>query len=419
MHILWVKTELLHPIDKGGRIRTYNMLRALKRRHRVTYLTLDNGRAAPDAAERATEYAHELVRVPFREAARRSPGFWLELLANAFSPLPYAVAKYRSPLMRAAIADLVARGGVDVLVCDFLFPAVNVPADLPCRTVLFQHNVEAAIWRRHAAVRANPLARAYFREQWRRMDRHERAECRRFDQVVAVSRADAEELERAYGLAGVADVPTGVDVEFFTPSGTVSRAPRELVFTGSMDWMPNEDGILWFVEQVLPRIHARLPDVTLTVVGRNPPPRISAFAGRDTRLRVTGSVEDVRPFIERAAACIVPLRVGGGTRLKIYEALAMERPVVSTTIGAEGLPLQAGRHLLVADGEGAFADAVIHLLEEPAGAAAMARAAATYVRDHFGWDAVADAFAALVGTPAPGATRGGAAGPERGSAGTS
>ncbi len=374
MHILWVKTELLHPIDKGGRIRTYNMLRALKDEHHVTYLTLDNGAAAPDAVERAREYCHELIRVPFEEAPRRSPRFWLELLGNVVSTLPYAVAKYRSPAMRNAIEQVTRENAVDVVVCDFLAPSQNVPDGLPCPTVLFQHNVEAAIWRRHADVRVNPVSKAYFREQWRRMDRFERQECRRFDRVVAVSRSDAETMERDYGLTDVADVPTGVDIDYFRPSGQTAVEPRNLVFTGSMDWLPNEDGINWFVDDVLPLIHKRLPDATLTVVGRNPPPHVQQLAGQDTRIRVTGSVPDVRPYMERAAAFIVPLRVGGGTRLKIFEALAMERPLISTTIGAEGLPVEHGKHVMIADGADRFAQAVVEVLSDPERAAALAHA---------------------------------------------
>lgn len=397
--MLWVKTELLHPIDKGGRIRTYNMLRALKHRHRVTYLTLDTGAGGVEAAERAHEYCHDLIRVPFAEAKRGSMRFWMELVGNVASPLPYAVAKYRSWRMLGEVAAAVRERGIDVVVCDFLFPSQNVPDGLPCRTVLFQHNVEAAIWQRHAAVKTNPLAKAYFTEQWRRMKRFESAECRRFDRVIAVSRADAEALERDYGIASVADVPTGVDTEFFRPAPDAIRDPREIVFTGSMDWMPNEDGIAWFAGEVLPRIHQELPDVTVTVVGRNPPAAIRSLAARDPRLLVTGTVPDVRPYMDRAAVFVVPLRVGGGTRLKIYEAMAMECPLVSTTIGAEGLPLEPGHHLLVADDADAFAQAVLDLLRDPSLAASMGRAAANFVRENYSWDRASEEFERLLGEP--------------------
>jgi glycosyltransferase involved in cell wall biosynthesis len=342
--------------------------------------------------ERATEYCHELIRIPFTEAPRRSARFWSELASNLVSPLPYAVAKYRSAGMRREIERLTAEGGMDVVVCDFLFPSQNVPDDLPCRSILFQHNVEAQIWQRHTEVRRGRLAYWYFREQWRRMERFEGAECRRFDRVIAVSAEDAALLERAYGLRDVGAVPTGVDTAYFHPSGEVQRVPKNLVFTGSMDWMPNEDGIRWFVDEVLPRIHASDPEVTLTVVGRNPPAPIQALATKEPRLEVTGTVPDVRPYLERASIVIVPLRVGGGTRLKVYEALAMERALVTTRIGAEGLPLEPGRHALTADTPEAFAQAILRLLADPAEAERLGKSGAELVRANYGWDGVARAF---------------------------
>lgn len=395
MHILWIKTELLHPVDKGGRIRTYQMLRALKAEHRVTYLALDDGTAAPDAAALATEYCDELVTVPFAPPRKGSPAFSAALARNVLSPLPYAVARYRSDALRDRLRALCRERRVDVVVCDFLAPSLNVPDDLGVPTVLFQHNVEAMIWERHAQVAANPVKRAYMGEQWRRMLRHERAECRRFDHVVAVSRQDADVFRGGFGLAAVSDVPTGVDTAFFRPTGTVPREPRDLVFTGSMDWMPNEDAIRWFARDVLPLVRRRVPDVTLTVVGRHPPASISALAETDAAIRVTGSVPDVRPYIERAALFVVPIRVGGGTRLKIYEAMAMERPVVSTAIGAEGLPLRDGVDAVLADTPEALTAAIVGLLDDPARAAAIGQAAAEVVRAEYGWDRVAARFAEI------------------------
>ncbi len=393
MHILWIKTEFLHPVDKGGRIRSYQMLRALKRDHRITYLTLDDGSAAPDAATLAGEYSDAVERVPFAPPAKGSLAFWMDLARNALSSLPYAVDRYRSMALRERIAALCARGDVDVVVCDFLAPSLNVPDDLGVPTVLFQHNVEAMIWERHAQVAANPVKRAYMREQWRRMLRHERAECARFDHVIAVSPQDAAVFSTQFGLGNVSHVPTGVDTEFFQPSGNEVQQSHELVFTGSMDWMPNEDAMNWFAAEILPLVQARVPDVTVTVVGRNPPASIRALPETHPAIRVTGSVPDVRPYIERAAVFIVPMRVGGGTRLKIYEAMAMERAVVSTAIGAEGLPVNDGVDAVIADKPQAFADAVVALLEDPARAAQIGQAAATVVRTENGWDGVAARFA--------------------------
>jgi sugar transferase (PEP-CTERM/EpsH1 system associated) len=416
VHILWLKTELLHPVDKGGRIRTYNMLRALRREHRVTYLTLDDGTAAPDAVERATEeYCHDLVRVPFATAPKRSARFFAELAANVLSPLPYAVAKYRSTAMRAAVERAARSGDVDVVVCDFLFPSVNVPDRLGVPTVLFQHNVEAMIWERHADVAAGRLKRRYMREQWRRMRRHEADECRRFDHVVAVSPQDAAAFARDYGV-DASDVPTGVDTEYFRPSGREAPRPNNLVFTGSMDWMPNEDAVLWFASEILPRVRARVPDATLTVVGRHPPPRVRALADAGRGVEVTGSVPDVRPYMERAAAFVVPIRVGGGTRLKVYEAMAMEKPLISTPVGAEGLPLRDGVDAILAEEPGAFADAVVSVLGDPGRARSLAASGAELVRARYGWDRVAAQFAAACEATAAG-RRPSRSAPELGTAG--
>ncbi|MBC7931268.1 MAG: glycosyltransferase [Rubrivivax sp.] len=396
MRILWLKTELLHPVDKGGKIRTYQMLRELKREHSVTYLTLDDGMAAPDAAESASEYCHELVRVPHRTRAKFSPGFYAELAANLASPRPYALAKYESAEMRREVARLSAEGRFDVLVCDFLTPAVNLPARLPCAAVLFQHNVEAMIWKRHYETQKQPLKRAYLHGQWRKTASFERAACRRFDYVVAVSREDAETMRRDYGVERVADVPTGVDTQYFRP-GVASevRRPHELVFTGSMDWLPNEDAIRYFTAEIMPRVRERVSDATLTVVGRNPFPGLVELSGRVPWLEVTGRVEDVRPFMERAAAYVVPLRIGGGTRLKIFEAMAMELPLVSTTIGAEGLPVRDQLELLLADTPESFADAVVRVLTDENVARGLGERAAATVREKFGWGGVAARFAEL------------------------
>jgi sugar transferase (PEP-CTERM/EpsH1 system associated) len=405
MHILWIKTELLHPVDKGGRIRTYQMLRELRRHHRVTYLTLDDGTASADAVARATEYCHEVIRVPFRTASKRTPRFWLELAGNLFSGLPYAVAKYRVPALAEALRERVSRGDVDVVLCDFLSPSVNVPRDLGVPTVLFQHNVEAAIWERHTQVAAGALRKAYMGEQWRRMRRWEGAECRRFDQVIAVSAEDCRLLESAYGLEDVSEVPTGVDTEFFRPSGNVERRPHELVFTGSMDWLPNEDGVIWFCDEILPLIRREIPETTLSIVGRTPSRPVLELAERHAGVEVTGSVPDVRPHMERAAVFVIPLRIGGGTRLKVYEAMGMEVPIVSTTVGAEGLPVRDGEELLLADEPEAFASAVVRLLRDEDAGRRLATRAADRVRREFGWSEVAVRFAALCERVASGRAR--------------
>ncbi len=393
MRILWLKTELLHPVDKGGKIRTFQMLKELKREHHITYLTLDDGAASPRARELASEYADELITIEHRAAAKFSAGFYVDLSRNLVSRLPYAIEKYRSDGMRQAIVGHVARKHCDVVVCDFLTPAVNVPADLKCASVLFEHNVEAQIWQRHYELQTNPLKRNYLYSQWRKTQAFERAACHQFEKIVAVSVEDARKIERDYAVENAFDVPTGVDTDFFRPSGKEKIEPHNLVFTGSMDWLPNEDAMRFFVEQILPAVKRQIPDVTLTIVGRNPSAQLIEMSKRDASIVVTGRVEDVRPYIEKSAAYIVPIRIGGGTRLKIYEALAMEKPMISTTIGAEGLPLENETDLLLADSPEAFAAAIVCVLGDENFARELGRRSAARVRAEFGWADVAAKFA--------------------------
>jgi sugar transferase (PEP-CTERM/EpsH1 system associated) len=394
MRILWIKTELLHPLDKGGRIRTFGMLRELRRDHHVTYLTLDDGKSAPDAVKRAAEYCHELVRVPFVAPRKKSIRFALAMLRNQFSDRPYVGTRYRSTAQEKAVREQVRRGRHDVLVCDFLSPSVNIPDDIDIPKVLFQHNVEAAIWERRALVARNAAVRLFMRQQAGRMRYWERRECSRFDHVVAVSDADRDTMREWYGVQHVSSVPTGVDVEYFTPRGEARRS-NEIVFTGSMDWMPNADGIVWFCDEVLPLIRKAVPEAELTIVGRNPVKRLVALANEVQGVTVTGRVPDVRPYLERAAVLIVPLRVGGGTRIKIFEGMAMGRPTVSTGIGAEGLPVRDGEEIIIADDATRFADAVARLLSDKVLADSIGGNAAKRVRSEFGWDVAADRFARI------------------------
>lgn len=395
MRILWLKTELLHPVDKGGKIRTYHLLKQLKADHHITYLTLDDGAAPPDAVASANEYCHELIRIPHTTRAKFSPGFYAELALNLASSLPYAILKYKSDAMKRAIAEATAQDRFDVVICDFLAPAINLPRNLKTPVVLFQHNVEAEIWRRHYEVQQHPAKRLYLYRQWRKMQRFERDACRRVDSVIAVSEADARMMERDYGVAKVHDIATGVDVDFFKPANNVTPRPHSLVFTGSMDWLPNEDAMRYFTDEILPLVKQRIPDVHLTIVGRNPYQSLLELAQRDPALTVTGRVDDVRRYIDDAVAFIVPIRIGGGTRLKIYEAMAMEKPVVSTTIGAEGLPVHDGAQLLIGDDPETFAHAVVKVLSDSEFAAQLGKSAAQYVRQNFGWPGVATTFADL------------------------
>ncbi len=316
-----------------------------------------------------------------------------ELPRNRLSPLPVDVWKCRVAALAAEVSRRVAARDADVCVVDFLAATPNAPLRGPVPAVLFAHNVEHVIWKRLSQVESRPWRRALLELEWRKMRRYEAQACARARLTIAVSEVDRAMLARHAPRARVRAIPTGVDTTYFTPNGS-SEKPDALVFTAGMDWFPNEDGIVHFAESVLPRIRGKAPDVSLTIVGRHPSPRVQRLAAIPG-VRVTGTVDDVRPYVAEASVYVVPLRVGGGTRLKIFEALAMGKAVVSTTVGAEGLPLTPGTHFLRADEPEAFADAVVALLRDPGRRKALGSAGRGLVESRYSWSQVARAFAAL------------------------
>lgn len=393
MRILWVKTNLLHPLDSGGTIRSFQMLKHLREEHDVTYVTL---RAPEDGRsdEEADLYCRRLVEVPWRGAPPRSdPRFYLQALANLGTSWPLALDRYRVPALGEKVRELTAGGAFDVAVSDFLFaaPAFRGVEDTP--TLLFQHNVETLIWERMAE--AGGLLAPYYRSQARRMARWEERLSRRFDLVVAVSEEDAALFRGRFGLPRVEAVPTGVDVDYFEPDGSGTGEEDHLVFVGSLDWLPNVDAVEWLLAEIWPRVRGNRPAASLQIVGRRPAQRIRRAVQEAAGVSLHPDVPDVRPYLREAAAVVVPLRVGGGTRLKIFEALAAGKAVVTTPVGAEGLPVADGEHLLLAGDAGSFADRVVELLASPETRRTLGRSGRRLVEERFSWRRAAHRFAEL------------------------
>jgi glycosyltransferase involved in cell wall biosynthesis len=391
MKILWVNNIFLHPTTKGGQIRTLEMLKCLSSRHEIHYVAYDNPRT-PEGMARAGEYAARAYGCPYRITRRFSLGFFMELARNLFSREPALIYRRRSPEMRVLLERLVREEKFDSLVCDFLTPSVNVPRLEDW--VVFQHNVETMIFRRYAETARDPARRWYFHTQAERLFRYERDACRGARHVIAVSEADANTMRKEFGATRVTAIPTGVDLEYFAPR---EQAPvADLVFVGSMDWLPNIDGMAYFTSEILPLIRRRRPECSVAVVGRDPVPPVREMAARDRLLTVTGTVPDVRPYLWGAKASIVPLRIGGGTRLKIYESMAARIPVVSTTIGAEGLEVQPGENIYLADTPEAFAERCLELLDSASERERLSSAGWRLVAERFSWEQVASQFEAIL-----------------------
>ncbi len=393
MKILWVKAGFLHPTRSGGQIRTLEMLKQLHRRHEIHFAALDLPEPGAGVA-RSSEYCTHAYSVPHFRPAAGSARYYSAVLGGFFcSRLPQAVLRYRSAALKRQVETLTRQRKFDSIVCDFLSAAANIP-DLS-NAVLFQHNVESVIWERDAEHAGPLLHRIYLREQHERMLRYEKKVCRAVKRIVAVSESDAQTMRSLYGAGHAHAVPTGVDLDYFAPPRSVTPA-TDLVFIGSMDWRPNIDGIRWFAGEVLPLIRRRRPDCSLAVVGRRPSAEIQRLAERDPCIHVTGTVDDVRPYLWESAVSIVPLRVGGGTRLKIYEAMAARIPVVSTPVGAEGLDVRDGENIAIADAPAAFAERCLDLLDDADARRIQCQAAWEMVSACYSWEVAARKFEQLL-----------------------
>jgi len=381
MKILFLSKDVLYPLDSGGRIRTSNTLKQISKAHEVDIVSL----LYPEDREHIPAMSKLCHRFRYVEAdkahGKDGLSFYCRVAKNLLSPYPYTMQMDTHRDLRRAIEQMAPE--YDLLICDFLFPALNcVGVTIP--KILFQHNVEYVIHERHAHNARGPMKLMWYL-QYLKTQRIERIMANRFDWVICVSEPDAEIHRREFGVETVGHVDLGVDVDEYKSNG-VAREPKTLVFTGGMDWRPNEDAVQYFHDDIFPRLNG----YTFSGVGRGPRPGTLALARDD--FRITGRVDDIKPYLHRADIYVVPLRVGGGTRIKIFEAMAAGVPVVSTTVGAEGLPVEDGKHILLRDDPARFAEAVETLATDRELHGSIVNNAYNLVRDNYSWQKVCEPF---------------------------
>lgn len=397
MRILWVKADRLLPVHSGGNIRSYNILRQLAAHHDITYFSYYGGPRDLEYERALEEQLPGAVAMctekPELSGVRRG----LDYVSHLRHQAPYAVSRFASNAVQKQIRKWYDKSAFDVAVCDFLDAAVNFPQRLSIPTALFQHNVECEIWRRHAQTESHPVKRQMYGLEFRKMLRYEREAVRNFDHVIAVSEHDRTLMSRWVDAGRITVVPTGVDLSQFHPSSTRTPEKPLVAFVGAMDWEPNIDGAEYFCAEIWPKIRARIPDAIFRLVGRNPDRRVQRLASES--VEITGRVPSVVEHLWEAAAVVVPLRIGGGTRLKIYEAMAAGRAVVSTTVGAEGLDVQQGEDIVLADDANAFADAVVQILTDPTVRQRYETAAVQSAGRH-DWPAIGECFANVLASVA-------------------
>lgn len=399
MRILYVTQIVPYPPHGGVLQRGYNLLRELGSRHEVHLLAFHHRDELPpgEAVEQSRRELGKFCRSveyfdlwPKRSAVHRAAG----LAAAAFHPAPFSVLAHRSRHLSERIAEICRGAGApDVVHLDTiaLAPYAGVCGKLP--VVLAHHNIESQLMQRRAEFERGWLQRRYVGREAAKLRQLEARVAGSFLANITVSDADAVELRAICPGAVTEVIPNGVDTFYFTPRR--GEETPTLVFTGGMNMFANRDGVDWFLESVWPAVKARVPAARFVAIGQRPSERLQEAAGRDGAVEAPGFVQDVRPAVARAAVYIVPLRVGGGTRLKVLDAMAQGKAIVSTTLGAEGIDVRDGEHLVLADDAQAFADRVVELLQRPGERLRLGDAARRQAEAKYSWSILGERLAGV------------------------
>ncbi len=387
MKVLILDEEFPYPLNTGKRIRTFNLFRCLADRHDMTCLAYgEEDSESFRALENAGLHPAAIKRQP---RPKSGVPLYVRLFGNLFSKEPYSVSSHWTNAFRQAVERELEDNNYDLVIAEWTPYAQFMRGLTKPKTLVVAHNVEYQIWQRYVENETHPVVRRYMAMQADRMKKFEEKVFRSVSGATAVSSSDADLIRTINPDLPVEVVDNGVDLDFFKPKPHPGKeSAPSLVFTGSMDWRPNQDSVEYFVKEILPLIKTSHADVRTVLVGRNPPPRIVEL-GKHDGVTVTGTVDDVRPYIEQADVYIVPLRIGGGSRLKILEAMAMSKAVVSTSVGAEGLDVTDGLDILIADTPEQFSAKVEQLLNDKELAATLGSNGRKLVERRYGWPALA------------------------------
>lgn len=379
--ILALTSRLPYPPREGHQLRSWHMLRALAKRHEVTLLSFVRDDDAPDAAGPLRDAVAHLEMFPIpSEQSRASLGF--ALLRGLTGSRPFVVEKYASAEMRRRIAELLPQA--DIVHVDML-PLAALIGETRVPIVLNAHNVEHELLQRRIEIEARPLHRLFLRTQVARLRRFETGVCRRASRILACSETDAQQLSAIAPETPITVVPNGVDAQAISVSNQSPHANR-MIFVGQMSWFPNRDGVVWFLDDILPRIVRARPDAQFALVGKNAGLQVPSSLASNVQL--LGFVDDLVPVMQEAAVYVVPLRAGSGTRLKVLEAMAFGKAIVTTHIGSEGIALDDGDNAVYADSADDFAAAVLRVMDDPALTERLGRRARELAVARYDWSAI-------------------------------
>jgi len=389
MRILFLSQVLPWPLDAGPKMRSYYVLRHLAQQHQVTLLTFVRDTDRPADIAHLAEFCEAVYTVPMTRPVWRDLAF---LGRSLVTGQPFLIARDQVRQMNEIIERLLADHYFDAVHADQLWMAqyaltvAQAARQTPPRLILDQHNAVQLIPQRMAAGEPNPFKRLFLAREAKLLARYESEVCRLFDHVVWVTAEDRQAVQNGHasanGFAPSTVIPICTDPGQVAPLPE-STGPRRITFLGGLHWPPNAQGIRWFADEVFPRIRAAHPQAVLTIIGKNPPPGLDG-----SQVEVTGYVADPQPWLAETAVFIVPLHAGGGMRVKILDAWGWGLPIVSTTIGAEGIAIEPGQNILLADTAPAFAQAVSTLLSRPDTARQIAAAGRQTVLEQYNWQTV-------------------------------
>jgi glycosyltransferase involved in cell wall biosynthesis len=396
MKVLFVTPYLPSPPRFGGQRRMHGLMEELARHHEVSVLSLVNPNEDPTESERVTrEYCRRVVTVPNHDFGALGSRKRLLQIRSLFASHSYEHRISQTPAMQTALNRLLNEVSFDVVQVEFSNLAAYDFGAAKGYLCLDQHNIEYDVLRRTAGADVGTVRRVYNGVDWRKIRIEERRAWKRFHGCVLTSVRDEELLLRDVPGARTAVVPNGVDVDSFTPMADVAPEPDTVLFLGAINYFPNTEGLLFFLREAWPTLKTLRPAARLRIVGPKPPPIIATWP--DPSVEVVGYVDDVRPHIARASAIVVPLRIGGGTRLKVLEAMALGKAVVSTTLGAEGIDVTHERDILLADDGAALAEQIARVLSDEGLRQRMGEFARKLAVDRYSWRSAAERLARFYG----------------------
>jgi len=384
MNILQIAPKIPYPLYDGGAIGIFNITKFLSLRgNNITFITF--------SSNYKTDYQELQKYCRVLTVQKNNKNSKIGALLSFFSKIPYTHKKYLCSELFNLIDKELNNNSYDIVHIDHLHMSnygkyIKKKYNLPI--VLREHNYETLIWKRLYENEKNYLKKMFFKNQYSKIKIYEPEECKFFDKCLMVTKDDLNKLLSRNNNINAEVVPAGVDIDYFSNFNKIPIQKKTILFIGSLEWLPNLDAFKWFYKKIFPLILKKVPDVKLYVIGKNPPDDVKNI--KDPNVEIFGMVDDIRSYVSKANICVVPLRIGGGIRIKILELLSMKKAIVTTNIGIEGIDVIDGEHVIVKDTENDFADTVISLFDNDELVNRLGFNGYNLVKNKYSWNIIAE-----------------------------